>query len=80
MVRPEALRLQVASGDTPGAGLVGRVLERRFAGAVTMYRVAVADAPELVVTVPGHGGSHEGEVLVTAEQNPPLHAFGVREA
>jgi ABC-type Fe3+/spermidine/putrescine transport system ATPase subunit len=79
MVRPEALRLVAAEDADPADGLVGRVLERRFAGAVTIYRVEVPDAPELVVTVPGHGGSHGGEVLVIAEQNPPLHAFPPEE-
>jgi iron(III) transport system ATP-binding protein len=77
MVRPEALRLVDVATNRPldGAVLSGRVVERRFAGAVTVYRVEVPGAPELIVTIPGHGGSHEGDVLVTAEENPPLHAF-----
>ncbi len=45
MVRPEALRLvsEPADGD-----LEGEVLERRFAGPVTHYRVRVGDAEWLV--------------------------------
>ncbi len=89
MVRPEALRLSpleaAGRGDGSGAadpgrpghgaGLPGRVVERRFAGAVTQYRVRLSGAPELLVTIPGHGGSHEGDVLITAEEDPPLYAF-----
>jgi ABC-type Fe3+/spermidine/putrescine transport system ATPase subunit len=76
MVRPEALRLAAPGARPPdAAGLRGKVVERRFAGAVTVYRVAVPDAPDLVVTIPGHGGSHQGEVEITAEEDPPLHAF-----
>ena len=73
MVRPEALRLSAAGAGA--AGLPGRVVERRFAGAVTVYRVEVLGATELVVTVPGHGGRYDGEVMITAESDPPLHAF-----
>ncbi|MEX2570110.1 MAG: ABC transporter ATP-binding protein [Gemmatimonadota bacterium] len=76
MVRPEALRLHPARADLAGDdGLPGRVLDRRFAGATTVYRLEIADERELLVTIPGHTDAHEGDVLVTAEQNPPLHAF-----
>jgi ABC-type Fe3+/spermidine/putrescine transport system ATPase subunit len=75
MVRPEALRLAPGAGAVGSAALAGRVLERRFAGAVTVYRVGVPALGELVVTIPGHGGAHDGDVLVTAEEDPPLHAF-----
>ncbi|HEX8696588.1 MAG TPA: ABC transporter ATP-binding protein [Longimicrobium sp.] len=43
MVRPEALRI-VRSESADGEALRGRVLDRRFAGAVTFYRIAVGDA------------------------------------
>jgi ABC-type Fe3+/spermidine/putrescine transport system ATPase subunit len=77
MVRPEALRLVPANAeDTDGAeGVAGRVTERRFAGAVTVYRVEIRGGPELLVTVPGQGPRHEAEVRVIAQQGPPLHAF-----
>jgi len=79
MVRPEALRLAPRGTDLEDRGLAGRVLDRRFAGATTLYRVEVAGAPELFVTVPGHDGDGiHGEVVVTAEQAPPLHAFSTR--
>ncbi|MEX2582744.1 MAG: ABC transporter ATP-binding protein [Gemmatimonadota bacterium] len=71
MVRPEALRLVAAPA---GEGLHGRVLDRRFAGASTVYHVEI-DSGELLVTVPGQGGSFDGDVLITAEQDPPLHGF-----
>jgi ABC-type Fe3+/spermidine/putrescine transport system ATPase subunit len=76
MVRPEALRLADPQ-EAPDAerGLRGRVLDRRFAGANTVYRVEAPGAGELLVTIPGHGGDFAGEVVVTAEQDPPLHAF-----
>lgn len=72
LVRPEALRISDADS---GAGLRGRVLQRRFAGAVTVYRVEVPNAPEMVVTVPGRGDSYEGEIVLSTESDPPLHAF-----
>src|SRR5690606_37266815 len=76
MVRPEALRLaDLGRGPGDDSSLSGRVLGRRFAGAGTVYRVAVSGAPDLVVTIPGHGGSHQGDVEVTAEEDPPPHAF-----
>jgi ABC-type Fe3+/spermidine/putrescine transport system ATPase subunit len=77
MVRPEALRL-IAGAEIPASdGLPGRVVERRFAGAVTVYRVDVPGAPELMVTVPGQGEAFDAEVRVIARQMPPLHAFRV---
>ncbi|HUF74711.1 MAG TPA: ABC transporter ATP-binding protein [Longimicrobiales bacterium] len=77
MVRPESLRLS-RGGAGPGAGgLAARVLERRFAGAVTVYRLEVGGVGELVATVPGHGAPLEGEVSVAADNDPPLHAFPV---
>ena len=46
MVRPEALEL--APEGTSGA-LTGQVLDRRFAGAATFYRVQVEGGPEVLV-------------------------------
>jgi peptide/nickel transport system ATP-binding protein len=75
LVRPEALRLTPAGEAAPGEALAGRVIERRFSGAVTVYRVEVDGPQELLVTVGGHDAALEGAVAVTAEQSPPLHAF-----
>jgi ABC-type Fe3+/spermidine/putrescine transport system ATPase subunit len=59
VLRPEALRL-VPPG-TPGS-LAGRVVERRFAGAVTYYQVAL----ELAAGPGGPNGCAETEVEVSA--------------
>jgi len=48
MVRPETLRL-LADGDADPRGVPGRVLDRRFAGAATFYRVELADGSEALV-------------------------------
>jgi ABC-type Fe3+/spermidine/putrescine transport system ATPase subunit len=79
LVRPEALRLVEPRRTDDIGGLAGRITEKRFAGAVTVYRVEADGAPDLIVTVPGHTGGHSGDVLVTAEQDPPLHAFPSRD-
>ncbi|HEX2190068.1 MAG TPA: TOBE domain-containing protein, partial [Longimicrobiaceae bacterium] len=64
MVRPEELRIWrdgAERGARGGHELAGRVLDRRFAGAATFYRVAVDDA-ELLVQ--GEGGEAEaGEAV-----------------
>jgi ABC-type Fe3+/spermidine/putrescine transport system ATPase subunit len=59
VLRPEALRL-VPPG-TPGS-LAGRVVERRFAGAVTYYQVAL----ELAAGPAGSNGCADTEVEVSA--------------
>src|SRR5690606_26369957 len=41
MVRPESFRV-APGGGPPGGALDGTVIDRRFAGAVTVYRVDVA--------------------------------------
>ena len=52
MVRPEGLEL--AGTDAAGA-LPGRVLDRRYAGSATFYRVALDGGPEVLI----HGRPHE---------------------
>ncbi|MDR0787241.1 MAG: ABC transporter ATP-binding protein [Gemmatimonadota bacterium] len=63
------------SGGSRGNGLPGWIVERRFAGSTTQYRVQLFGAPELLVSVPGHGPRLEGRVLVVAEEGVPLRAF-----
>jgi iron(III) transport system ATP-binding protein len=78
MVRPEALRIERKAQTNGTSGLVGQVIDRRFAGANTAYRVRLPSGAEILVTVPGHGSRFdEEEVLITAEQDPPLHAFAL---
>ena len=71
MVRPESLRLARCIERTP-SDLAGIVVERRFAGPYTQYRVKAGEAELLV-----HGGpadAHAGEEVVVrlAEGTLPL--------
>jgi ABC-type Fe3+/spermidine/putrescine transport system ATPase subunit len=77
MVRPESLRLAPGSSRSSADGLRGRVLDRRFAGASTVYRVRVEGIPELFVAIPGTPASLGDDVVVTAEETAQLHAFPV---
>ncbi|HEX6924778.1 MAG TPA: ABC transporter ATP-binding protein [Longimicrobiaceae bacterium] len=52
MTRPESLLLAPGSNNGPDE-LRGRVLDRRFAGGATYYRVEVAEAGEVLVSVTG---------------------------
>ncbi|HYJ80756.1 MAG TPA: ABC transporter ATP-binding protein [Longimicrobiaceae bacterium] len=52
MLRPEALRIAGDAADNAGA-LRGRVLDRRFAGAATFYRLAAEGGELLVEGRPG---------------------------
>ncbi len=47
MVRPESLRL--VRGGPAADAIPGRVTDRRFAGAASFYRVALAEGPEITV-------------------------------
>ena len=74
MVRPESLRLSSTAAGREDA-LRAQVVDRRFGGALATYRVRLASGTELLVTAPGHAAAEAGEVMVSAEQDPPLHAF-----
>ncbi len=52
MVRPEGLEL---AGIDAARALPGRVLDRRYAGSATFYRVALDGGPEVLI----HGRPHE---------------------
>ena len=54
MVRPEALR---PAADGTAESIPGRVLDRRFAGAATFYRIETADGAEALV----QGRPHDAE-------------------
>ncbi|HEX5724344.1 MAG TPA: ABC transporter ATP-binding protein [Longimicrobiaceae bacterium] len=54
MVRPEHLRLEPVLGHAPEGAVPGEVLDRRFAGAASFYRVMLDDGVE--VTVQGGAG------------------------
>jgi len=78
MVRPEALR--IVRRDTPEDGLPGRVLDRRFAGATSFYRVAAEGGPELLA----QGGASEAaagdEILVAPTPGASILAFAPESA
>jgi ABC-type Fe3+/spermidine/putrescine transport system ATPase subunit len=59
VVRPESLAF--AAPGTPGA-LSGQVTERRYAGPVTYYLVALSGGPEIEVLAPS-GAAREGEAV-----------------
>ena len=71
MVRPESLRLGRCIERNP-LDLEGIVLERRFAGAVTQYRVKAGDAELLVHGGPADARPGEEVVVRLAEGTLPL--------
>jgi iron(III) transport system ATP-binding protein len=77
MVRPEALRLLPMGEVKQDTDLEGTVVERRFAGAATVYRVHIGGA-ELLVTAGGNGvpgvnvGAH---VRVRLADDAVVYAF-----
>jgi iron(III) transport system ATP-binding protein len=67
MVRPEALRLSPAD---PGA-VSGTVLDRRFAGAATFFRVGLADGSEALVQG-GPSDASPGDAVHLAPAGPAV--------
>ncbi|HEX9937104.1 MAG TPA: ABC transporter ATP-binding protein [Longimicrobium sp.] len=73
MVRPESLH--VSRESSADDALRGRVLDRRFAGAQSFYRIAVEGAPELLVQG-GLGDAEAGDaVRVTPAPGANVLAF-----
>jgi ABC-type Fe3+/spermidine/putrescine transport system ATPase subunit len=77
MVRPESLRLATASIDDPAA-LRGRVLDRRFAGSATIYRVETEGGLQLQVALAGEEAAPEGEVAVLPVDGTTVSVFAER--
>ncbi|HET8654852.1 MAG TPA: ABC transporter ATP-binding protein [Longimicrobiaceae bacterium] len=73
MVRPEDLRL--GPPEERGDGLGARVVDRRFAGASSHYRLRTGQGWELVVATPGAAPHVEGEVVVRLADGAVVHAF-----
>jgi ABC-type Fe3+/spermidine/putrescine transport system ATPase subunit len=73
LLRPEALRLVPAENE---GSLAGTVLERRYAGETTFYRVAVDVGGEVVVA-DAVRASHEGQKVGIApnDEGPAPRAF-----
>ena len=79
MTRPESLRL-VRSGEAGPDALRGRILDRRFAGGFTYYRVSVASGRELLVAVTGRPIVDDaGEVGVELLPDGTARAFPATE-
>jgi ABC-type Fe3+/spermidine/putrescine transport system ATPase subunit len=78
VLRPEALSLGAAPGGAAGAAggaVLGRVVERRYAGPVTYYQVELAGGGGLEVEVLGGPGSAAPEdPVVVALAGPPAGA------
>jgi ABC-type Fe3+/spermidine/putrescine transport system ATPase subunit len=73
LARPEALSMVADNGvDAAAEALAGKVVERRFAGAVTWYRVVAAGA-DLLVSAPA-GSAAEGD-QVTLRPRGTLYAL-----
>ncbi len=75
MVRPEALRIgPAASVDGAADAVDGRVLDRRFAGAATFYRIAT-DGGELLVQGGGSDADQGDAVRVRLRDGESAVAF-----
>jgi iron(III) transport system ATP-binding protein len=78
MVRPEALR--IVRGEMAEDGLPGRVLDRRFAGATSFYRVDVEGGPELLAQGSADEAAAGDEVRVAPAPGASLLAFAPESA
>ncbi|HEX6745997.1 MAG TPA: ABC transporter ATP-binding protein [Longimicrobium sp.] len=72
MVRPESLCIV---RDPSVDGLTGRVLDRRFAGSLSFYRVAVDGGPEILVQAGANAAAPGEEVRVTPTPGAAILAF-----
>jgi ABC-type Fe3+/spermidine/putrescine transport system ATPase subunit len=68
VLRPEALELVGQSGDSPWPG---RVVNRRFAGGVIVYRVQLSDGVTIDVES-ASGNAHEDDNVAVAPTNGPF--------
>lgn len=81
MIRPEGLRLTPRGGAEAGGEahrdneLAGRIVDRRFAGHLTSYRVALDAGGELTVALPGRTVVQDGAVGVSVEPGETVHVY-----
>ncbi|HEV8242228.1 MAG TPA: ABC transporter ATP-binding protein [Thermoanaerobaculia bacterium] len=68
MLRPESLAF--VAHDTPNA-LAGRVVERRYAGATSRFRIEAADGLEVEVVAPSNSARLDDEVSVAPGGSGP---------
>jgi len=78
MVRPEQLR--IVPGADGGDALGGRVLDRRFAGALSFYRVQLDGGPELLVQGAASDASPGDAVRVGPATGANVLAFAPERA
>ena len=72
MARPESLRI-TRTESLPSDALAGRVVDRRFAGAASFYRITLADGAELQVQGgPADAQAGEAVSIALAEGAVPL--------
>lgn len=75
MTRPEELRI-IAGGENASANTVrGRVIDRRFAGANTFYRIVVPGSGELSVAMRGDFQVGQEEVSIAPLPGLALHVL-----
>ncbi|MDB4950904.1 MAG: spermidine/putrescine transporter ATP-binding protein [Gemmatimonadetes bacterium] len=81
MLRPEGLRFGggAADDEAAGAGLGGRVIDRRFAGAASFYRVQTAAGEVLVQGGPADAAAGE-EVRILPTDGTSAAAFPPEDA
>ncbi|HET7273805.1 MAG TPA: ABC transporter ATP-binding protein [Longimicrobiaceae bacterium] len=79
MIRPEALHI-VSEPTSDSTAIRGVVVERRFAGATTMFRVQPDDLPELLIAGPPDAAATGDEVGVVPADGAIIIAFPGPEA
>jgi len=71
VVRPESLAFAAAGDPQTPQALAGRVIERRYAGPVTYYQVALAPGGEVEVLAPSGAAAVGDAVRVAPEPRGP---------
>jgi putative spermidine/putrescine transport system ATP-binding protein len=75
MIRPEALAFTGGADSGDGATLTGRILDRRFAGASTFFRVETAAGLELLVATGKIPAVVGDAVNIAPAADAKIHAF-----
>ncbi|MBA2670641.1 MAG: ABC transporter ATP-binding protein [Gemmatimonadetes bacterium] len=79
MIRPEALAFSDGSDSASGAALTGRILDRRFGGASTFFRIETTEGLELLVATGMAPAVIGDEVRVAPASDAKIHAFPVKQ-
>jgi ABC-type Fe3+/spermidine/putrescine transport system ATPase subunit len=73
MARPEALA--IGDGEAGHGGLPARLVDRRFAGAITFLTAQLDGGVTVLVAVPGRFAAGEGPLRIGPAPGATLHAF-----